>query len=133
MFKGLRFFLHYGWKYDKLYIIEKLLSQLISSLTPIALTILPKFIIDELMGAQRPDRLLSYIALLTAGTFLANALSTLLYHDGFYHRLRVDAAFGLDLHARQAQADFVHLEDPAFLDLKKRAEKFLNCDYHGFG
>ena len=133
MFRSLQFFIRYGWKYDKWYIIEKILAQLTGSLTPLALTILPKFIIDELMGPQRVERLALLAALLTGSVFLMQALSTFLSKDSFSHRCRVEAAFQSNLHAAQARADFGRLEDPAFLDLRQKAEKFLGCDYHGFG
>jgi len=133
MFKALRFFFHYGWRFDRLYVIEKLLFQLTNSLVPLAAAVLPKFIIDELMGARRPDRLILHVALLAGYVFFANAVSAFLDKDSFSHRLNVDAAFGLALHDMQAKADCASLEDPEYLDLKKKAEKFITCDYHGFG
>ena len=133
MFQALRFFFHYGWKFDKLYVIEKILFQLTNSFVPLAATLLPKFIIDELMGGRRPDRLILYVALLAGYIFFANAISAFLDKDSFTHRLNVDAAFGQELHRMQAQADFATLEDPEYLDLRRKAEKFITCDYHGFG
>ena len=133
MFKALRFFAHYGWKYDRLYIVEKILSQLVGALTPLAAALMPKLIIDELMRAGRPERLALYIGLLAGYIFLADAASEFLNRDSFSHRLRVDAEFGMALHERQARADLSTLEDPAYLDLRKKAEKFITCDYHGFG
>ena len=133
MFRALRFFFRYGWKYDRLYVIEKILFQLTNSFVPLVLTILPKLIIDELMGLQRPEHLIAYIAVLTGLVFFANAVSAFLEKDGFSHRLNVDAAFGQALHKTQAEADLAVLEDPEYLDLKEKAEKFLTCDWHGFG
>ena len=133
MFRALRFFFQYGWEYDRLYIIEKILFQLTNSFVPLVLTILPKFIIDELMGLQRPEHLIAYIAVLTGLVFFANAVSAFLEKDSFSHRLNVDAAFGQALHKTQAEADLAVLEDPEYLDLKQKAEKFITCDWHGFG
>lgn len=133
MFRALRFFLSNGWKYDRLYVIEKILYQLTSSLLPIVLTVMPKFIIDELTGAGRAELLVLYVALLAGFALFLNAASAFLYKDAFTHRLRVNAAFDLDVHRMLADADYQNLEDPAFLELQKRAEKFLSCDWHGFG
>ena len=133
MFKALRFFVHYGWKYDKLYVIEKILCQMVGALVPLAAALLPKLVIDELMGLRRPEKLALYVAALAGYIFLAGALSEFLNRDSFSRRLRVDAEFGLALHARQARADLATLEDSAYLDLRKKAEKFISCDYHGFG
>ncbi len=132
MFRALRFFLSNGWKYDRLYVIEKILYQLTSSLLPIVLTVMPKFIIDELTGAGRAELLVLYVALLAGFALFLNAASAFLYKDAFTHRLRVNAAFDLDVHRMLADADYQNLEDPAFLELQKRAEKFLSCDWHGF-
>ena len=133
MLKALRFFVYYGWKYDKLYVIEKILCQLTRALVPLAAALLPKLIIDELMGSGRPERLALYAAALAGFIFLSDAVSEFLNGDAFSHRLRVDAEFGLSLHAKQARADLATLEDPAWLDLRGKAEKFITCDYHGFG
>ena len=62
MFKGFVFFVKQGWKYDKLYIIWNVLYQLMNSLIPIIGILIPKFIIDELMGAKRPEKLFLYVA-----------------------------------------------------------------------
>ncbi len=133
MFRALRFFISNGWKYDKLYVIEKILYQLASALLPIVLTIMPKYIIDELTGAGRPERLVFYVAFLAGFALFSNAASAYLVKDAFTHRIRVDAAFSLDIHRMLAAADYQNLESPAFLEMQKRAEKFLSCDWHGFG
>ena len=133
MFRALRFFFHYGWRFDKRYVLERILFQVTNSLVPLAAALLPKYVIDELMGDMRPDRLALYIVLFAGYIFLANAVSAYLDKDSFTHRLNVDAAFGLELHEMQAKADYWVLEDPEYLDLRRKAEKFITCDYHGFG
>ena len=62
MFKGLRFFLREGWKYDKKYVIWLVLYQLVNSMIPVVAALLPKLVIDELTGAQRVERLVLYVA-----------------------------------------------------------------------
>lgn len=133
MFKGLYFFLSHGWKYDKWYIIEKLLYQLTSCLVPVTAAILPKLVIDELMGARNVHHLAWIVALFSGYMLVAQALSAFLYNDSFTHWCRVAAAFERDKECMLLHADLVRLEDPKFLELGKRAEKFLTCDYHGFG
>ena len=58
MFKGIVFFIKNGWKYDKLYIIWRLLFQFINSLLPIVAVIIPKYILDELMSSQNVKKLI---------------------------------------------------------------------------
>lgn len=133
MFKGLRFFLREGWKYDKKYVIWLVLYQLVNSLIPVVSALLPKLVIDELTGAKRLDYLVLYVAVFAGYLMIANALSAYFFKDGFSHRCRVDAAFHSDLHKRLTQADYINLESPAFQEMKAKAQKFLTCDFHGFG
>lgn len=133
MFKGLRFFLREGWKYDKKYVIWLVLYQLVNSMIPVVSALLPKLVIDEMTGAQRVERLVLYVAVFVGYLMIVNALSAYFSKDGFSHRCRVDAAFHSDLHKRLTQADYVNLESPAFQDMKAKAQKFLTCDFHGFG
>lgn len=133
MFKGILFFLRNGWKYDKRYILWRVLYQFIHSLIPIVATIMPKLIIDELMGNQETEKLLVYVSVLVVYTAAATLFSEYFNWDGFSRRCRVNAEFDSDLHRHLAEADFERLEDPNFLDMQKKAGKFLYCDWHGFG
>lgn len=59
--KGNLYLLKYSWKFQKKYILYSILQELLSSLAPFAAIIMPKFIIDELLGKQRIDVILSYV------------------------------------------------------------------------
>lgn len=133
MFKGIVFFIKNGWKYDKRYIIWRLLFQFINALIPIAAVVIPKYMIDELMGAQNISKLIFYVIALAGYTLIATCLSNYWNWDAFSRRCRVAAEFDSDLHRRLAEADFERLEDPHFLDMQEKAKKFLYCDWHGFG
>lgn len=133
MFKGLRFFLREGWKYDKKYVLWLVMYQLVNSMIPVVAALLPKLVIDELTGAQRVEKLILFVAFFAGYLMIANALSAYFFKDGFSHRCRVDAAFHSELHKRLTRADYANLESPAFQDMKAKAQKFLTCDFHGFG
>ncbi len=133
MFKGIIFFIKNGWRYDKRYILWRVLYQFINSLIPIAATIMPKLIIDELMENPEIRKLLAYVSILIVYTAAATIFSEYFNWDGFSRRCRVNSEFDIDLHKHLAEADFERLEDPNFLDMRKKAEKFLYCDWHGFG
>lgn len=110
-----------------------MLYQFINSLIPIVATIMPKLIIDELMGNQETGKLLVYASILIVYTAAATILSEYFNWDGFSRRCKVNFEFDSDLHKHLAEADFERLEDPDFLDMQKKASKFLYCDWHGFG
>jgi len=133
MFKGIIFFIREGWKYDKLYILWRVLGSLLSALTPIAAALMPKYIIDELMGAQRAEILVSYVALFAGYAFLAGALNSYFSMDGFTRRCGVGKEFDMRMNRKLVETDYANTESPAFRDMKQKAEKFLYCDWHGFG
>lgn len=133
MFKGLVFFVKQGWKYDKCYILWRTFYQITNSLIPIVATIMPKFIIDELLVGRNVAKLVMYVGILAGYTLFATALSHFFSWDGFTRRCRVSAAFDVDLHNRLYKSDFECLESTHFLDMQEKAKKFLYCDWHGFG
>lgn len=133
MLKGFIFFLRQGWKYDRRYVLWLILLQLVAAATPIAAALLPKLVIDELVGAQRIWYLSACVGAFAGWMLAAELLTSFFMRDGFTRRCRVNAAFDAELHARLARADYADLESPAFRDRQARAEKFLTCDYHGFG
>jgi ATP-binding cassette subfamily B protein/ATP-binding cassette subfamily C protein len=118
MFKGIVFFIKNGWKYDRKYILWRVLYQFINLLIPIVATIMPKLIIDELMGNQETGKLLVYVSVLIVYTAAATILSEYFNWDGFSRRCKVNFEFDSDLHKHLAEADFERLEDPDFLDMK---------------
>lgn len=87
MFKGIVFFIKNGWKYDKRYILWRVLYQFINSLIPIVATIIPKLIIDELMGNQETGKLLVYVSILIVYTAAATIFSEYFNWDGFGYLL----------------------------------------------
>ena len=133
MFKGIRFFIREGWKYDKLYILWRIMGSLLSALMPVAAALMPKYIIDELMGAQRPGTLITYVALFAGYAYLAGATNSFFSMDGFTRRCNVGKEFDMRLNRKLIEADYADIETPSFRDMKQKAEKFLYCDWHGFG
>jgi len=106
MFKGIIFFIKNGWRYDKRYILWRVLYQFINSLIPIAATIMPKLIIDELMENPEIRKLLAYVSILIVYTAAATIFSEYFNWDGFSRRCRVNSEFDIDLHKHLAEADF---------------------------
>lgn len=133
MFKGFYFFLREGWKYDKRYVIWMVLQQIVNAMIPVAGVLLPKMVIDELMGAKRMEQLILCVGLFAGYACIAGALTQFFNWDSFNRRCVVAAKFDLWLHERLSQADYGQMESPSFLDMQTKAKKFLTCDYHGFG
>ena len=71
MFKGLWFLCKFGWNSEKRYIIYNALYQFVNSVIPLVAVTVPKYIIDELMGTQRPEKLVLYVGVLAGYTLIA--------------------------------------------------------------
>lgn len=132
MFKGFFFFMKFGWHADKRYVLYNILNQIIRSMIPVVSVIMPKYIIDELVGKQRLEVVTLYTTGFAAFLLLANSLCTWLSLQGFTLRAKAATDWGAFIHRKLIDADYEYLENPQFLDLKEKANKFLYGDWHGF-
>lgn len=132
MFRGFIFFLKFGWKSDKKYVVYNILNQFIRAMIPIVSVVVPKYILDELAGQQRFSVLAMYIGILVGYLLIAGSLSSWLSLQSFTLRIKVTADWGFFMHQKLVEADFENLENPQFLNLKEKANKFLYGDFHGF-
>ena len=132
MFKGLLFFVQFGWQHEKKYLIYHILNQFVSSMIPIVAVVMPKFIIDELMGQQRVPQICMYIGILAGYTFVASAASNWLGWTGFSYRIKIAQAFNVFMHEKTTTADYADIESSRYLEMKEKAEKFLFGNWKGF-
>ena len=99
---------------------------------PIVAIIMPRYIINELLGQQRVLHLSLYIGVLVGYTFAASTLSNWLQWTGFTHRIKIAQDFSAFMHEKTIHADYADLESSRFLEMKEKAEKFLFGDMRGF-
>lgn len=132
MIKGLLFFTRFSWTHEKRYLVYRILHQFISSLIPILAVIMPRYIINELMGRQRIAYIGLYVGILVGYTFAARALSSWLQWMGFSYRAKLAQTFNTFMHEKTTTADYADIESSAYLELKERANKFLFGNWRGF-
>ena len=132
MIKGLLFFIKFSWQHEKRYLIYRILNQFVSSMIPIVAVIMPRYIINELIGGQRITRLALYIGILVGYMFAATTLSNWLQWAGFTHRIKISQDFTVFMHEKTVNADYADIESSRYLEMKEKAEKFLFGDWHGF-
>ena len=125
MFKGLWFFIQFSWTHEKRYLVYRVLNQFISSMIPIVAVIMPRYILDELMGSQRLSFLALYIGLLAGYTLAASSLSSWLGWTGFTLKINLAQDFTDFTHRKNIRADFADIESSSYLEMKEKAEKFL--------
>lgn len=131
--KGLGFLLKFSWENNKKYIIYLFLNQIFIAIPPILMIILPKLIIDELMNKNRIEVVLVMALSVCLFILLCNLLSSFFKNNAFIERTELFKVFQLKLGDKLARVDFSCLEDPSFLDLKEKADKFLYANGQGFG
>lgn len=133
MYKGVFFLLKYTWKCEKKYIVYQVLLQILTAVVPLSDIIIPKYIIDELAGSQRMEALLFWISLLLAVNLLGNWLIRFFRGNSYVVKGRVFTKFQTMMAEQLSRSDFQRLEDPQFLDIKAKAEKFIYANGQGFG
>ncbi|HZW50072.1 MAG TPA: ABC transporter ATP-binding protein, partial [Bacillota bacterium] len=110
-----------AYRLKKSYLYLALASAFFQALTPFLNVIVPKFIIDELMGSQRIPVLVNLIALIALGNGLLNLLNR-----WFAYKIQIadqDLIQRLELHMGKhiMQMDFEKMEDPVILNQKDQA------------
>jgi len=132
MLKGLLFFIKFSWQHEKRYLVYRVLNQFITSMIPIVAVIMPRFIINELMGYQRLSHLSLYVGILAGYTFAASTLSSWLVWTGFTHRIKLSQDFNDFTHEKTIRADYADIESSRYLEMKEKADKFLFGNWKGF-
>jgi ABC-type multidrug transport system fused ATPase/permease subunit len=130
---GLFFLLKYTWKFNKSYIFYTISYQIISAITPLVGVVMPKYIIDELMGQKSARALAVYIGVLLGVNFFGGLLASFLRGGMFTSKGVVFNKFQCYITAKLAECDFEQLESAEFLDAKEKAHKFLYANGQGFG
>lgn len=133
MIKSLLFLMKQVWKYQKSYIFYSIFFQFSKLMKPIGSIVFPKYIIDELMGAQDTEKILLYIVSLLLCSFFGDFFSD--YFEGkiFVARGIVFNKFQCQISEKLMDCDYENIENPDFLDVKERARKFLYANGQGFG
>lgn len=125
-FKVAIYFLRLSKKISKSYIPLIILSSFFLALTPFINIIMPKFIIDELMGTQRIEKFILFVSIIIFGNALLSLINRLF--DAKVAIADVELINGIELHLgkHMMNMDFESLEDAKTLDLKERALAPIN-------
>lgn len=133
LFQGVVFLVKLYWKYNKSALFFLVLHCLFSGVFPLASIILPKFILDELLGAQRISYLIVFVLSLIVSSFLGSTLIDYFSIKYFLGGFKAGNQFHADLAKNLYEADLENVENPLFLDMQAKAQRFLYADGEGFG
>jgi len=111
-------------QHNRRYLVYKVLSQFIASMIPIVAIIMPRYIINELMGSQRTSYLVLYIGILAGYTFIASVISNWLNWTSFTHRIKLSQDFNNFLHEKTIRADYADIENSRYLEMKEKLKNF---------
>lgn len=119
--KTLKYFFKLTNKLSRTYILKSMLASIFKACTPFLNIILPKLIIDELLGTKSTRLLIVYVGVLTIGNLLLKIINN--YFIKTMELARTDLFNKMDsyLGEKCVDMDFENIENPEVLDLKERA------------
>lgn len=115
------------WKYDRLYIPVLALETLVRGFAPLVNVIMPKYIIDELLGQRQVNLIFTYIALLILLN-LATQMTMEFINTVFMnvHTDRLQNRFAFLMGEKIMEMDYGLLETPKTHDMRSRADRVHN-------
>lgn len=122
VYRILTYFYGEAFRYQPRYVIFIILLILINALAPFINILLPKYIIDELLGNKNPAYIGLLILMICAGNFLFGTGRVLVngtlekYSDSF------ERYFNIKMSCRTMDMDFEHTEDPLALEQVSKAQ-----------
>ncbi|MHC1748508.1 MAG: ABC transporter ATP-binding protein [Cellulosilyticaceae bacterium] len=133
MLKGIKFLMRYTWRFNKMYIVYILFLQIINSIMPLVTIIMPKYIIDELIGEKDIKKIILYVVILVGINLVGGILSSFLSEKVFTSKNIIFNKFQSFITNKLAMCDYEQIENAEFLDIKEKAHKFLYANGQGFG
>ena len=133
MINGISYLFKLCWKYKKSSIIYLTLESICKAFLPLLLIVFPKILLDELFGSQRMNLLIIYVVILIIVTVFGNQLADFFHTRYFIKKMEVSNIFYLKVDEKLMNVELRCMEDPDFLDLRYKAERFMNADGYGFG
>ncbi|SHO43109.1 ABC transporter ATP-binding protein [Anaerocolumna xylanovorans] len=123
MLKTLKFFYSIAWRERRDYIVLLLISIILNVGQPFLNLIIPKFILEELVGGRRPDVLIELAACITLGNMLFMALihivkTNLAKCDDWFDRYLNDG-----ISQKSMSMDFALTENPQALNQYRKASE----------
>ena len=133
MFKGVAFYFVLCWKYNKKFVLNLLLQEIITALNSILVILIPKYILDALFVEANKKAALQWALIYTFCVYLLSVFNNILQRFETIQTAQVFQQFSIDLNKKMMECKYQAIETPEFLDLKTKAECFLYGNGQGFG
>ncbi len=129
----LRYFYALAWRHRKSYFVLVAGNMLLRGCSPFVNIVLPKYIIDELLGQQRVDVVATFAGALIGANFVLYLLNNL--RDYLLHQahLSLDLKFDELLGRKAMEMDFAYTENPQVLTQLEKAKTGMSWYSGGIG
>ena len=119
--KNITTFMKMAWKTSPAYVLIIILNAFISGGKIILNTILPMFLIDELLGGREVDKLVLYGGIIVLNNVFMSFLSSSIAKYMKVKEEWLQNVMVQQMGQRIMNLEYSYLEDPYYLDLKERA------------
>lgn len=131
MFQGIRYLFRLVYKLEKKYIITLLLVELFQVILVLSNILFPKYILDSLFGSGQSYRTAAvYMALYAAVSAIMNIIAGYMKYQSERSRDALYTKYSIWQGKRLLNCPYEKLEDPEFLDLRQKADRYINA--YGF-
>ncbi|WP_308636753.1 ABC transporter ATP-binding protein [Paenibacillus silvisoli] len=119
--KTLRYFYRFTWRHNKRYPLYMVLNIALKAVQPFPNIILPKYIIDELLGGKSIEKLVMYTALLIGINLVISSLLSVVNHLLQFINMRTNKLLDFVIINKAMEMDYEHIENAEVLNLSKKA------------
>jgi ATP-binding cassette subfamily B protein/ATP-binding cassette subfamily C protein len=118
----MRYFYGIAWRFKKSFFIYIVLNMLVTGFSPFINIMLPKYIIDELMGQKRVDMLVRYISVLVILNLIVLLIRSLFNYLNNRFNMIFSNKFDRLLADKALSMDFEHTENTEMLTQMEKAK-----------
>ena len=119
-------FLSLAWKSSPGYIILLFINAILESAKILVNIILPKYLVDELLGSKNPQFLLIIGASIVVSNIIFKFIENLMKKQLTMGRMKLEEQMSQIMANKIMNVEFSYLENPYYLDLKERAVFAIN-------
>lgn len=125
IFKNYCYYFKLAYRLDKKYVMYFFLDAILKCISPFALVIFPKFILNEIMTTRRTDYIITYLVLMAITDIVTNVLVQVTEPiiNNRIHYLR--SKMGVEFSRHILYMDYEYLENAQIMDLKQKAFDFI--------
>ncbi|MCL1794463.1 MAG: ABC transporter ATP-binding protein/permease [Oscillospiraceae bacterium] len=126
--KSAGYMLGFVWKEKsgKLYLFLKVIISLVNAVFPLAYTIMPGLIINELTEERRINAIILYVGILTVAPVLSSLINAFMTYHIDKIQMELTLNLNADFYAHVADMDYETLEKPDIQTMRQRAGNTLN-------